>query len=445
VTGTFSSACIAEGGAISKSAHAEFAVVCKSPPCVEVTASGPEAACPGAPVTIAGTAKNCSLDAELIVVTVNGTQAYSNSVAAGQTINWSLNTTMPAECTAGQNSSFAVVATGSGDCGTRHEEHSVLVRCKDKPCVELTADRNPPRPAPATRSRISGTVKNCSLDPETIVVTINGQQVFNQVVAAGATAQYSQGFTMPACTAGANVDYVVHATATGDCLPVANDEETVSVLCKNPPCVELTADRNPASACPGDAVTISARSRTARSPPETIVVTVNGEQVFSGVVAAGATQNYSKSTVMPPAPPAECAGRRSSPLRRPTGDLVGRARSRRSRSPARTRRASDVTAQANKAAAVPERSRVIVSGVVKNCGTDAADLHGHRRRRAGLRRASSPAAPSRRTSAKSSMGACVAGNNVTWDIVAPRVELLRQRRRARRTCRSAARTCRASS
>ena len=118
VTGTFTSACIAEGGAISKTAHAEFAVVCQSPPCVEVTASGPPAACPGAPVTIEGTAKNCSLDPELIVVTVNGAQAYSNTVAAGQTINWSLNTTMPAECTAGQNSSFAVVATGSSDCGT---------------------------------------------------------------------------------------------------------------------------------------------------------------------------------------------------------------------------------------------------------------------------------------------------------------------------------------
>src|SRR6185436_13257202 len=112
VTGTFTSACIKETGSISKTAHAEFAVTCKAPPCVQVTSTGPEAACPGAPVTISGTATNCSQDPELIVVKVNGVQAFSNTVAAGQTVNWSLNTTMPAECTAGQNSTFAVEAVG---------------------------------------------------------------------------------------------------------------------------------------------------------------------------------------------------------------------------------------------------------------------------------------------------------------------------------------------
>jgi len=416
VTGTFSSACIAEGGAISKTAHAEFAVVCKSPPCVEVTASGPDAACPGAPVTIEGTAKNCSLDAELIVVTVNGAQAYSNTVAAGQTINWSLNTTLPAECTAGQNSSFAVVATGSGDCGTDTKNTSVLVRCKDKPCVELTADRNPAAACPGDAITVSGTVKNCSLEPETIVVTINGQQVFNQVVAAGATAQYSQGFTMPACVAGNNVDYVVHATATGDCLPVANDEETVSVLCKNPPCVELTADRNPASACPGDAVTISGTVKNCSPAAENIVVTVNGEQVFSGSVAAGATQNYSKSTVMP-----ACTAGQNVPwtvvaIATNDCDAVGQRKEQTVNVACKNPPCVDVTAQANKAAACPNEA-VIISGVVKNCGADAASYTvtvGGVQVFAGELAAGAEQAYQREVS----MGACTAGNSVSWDVVA---------------------------
>jgi uncharacterized repeat protein (TIGR01451 family) len=228
VTGTFTSACIKETGSIVKTAHAEFAVTCKAPPCVQVTSTGPEAACPGAPVTISGTATNCSQDPELIVVKVNGVQAFSNTVAAGQTVNWSLNTTMPAECTAGQNSTFAVEAVGSGDCGSDTKTSTVLVRCKDQPCLELTSAREPATACPGANVLISGTVKNCSLDAETIVVTVDGVQAFNQLVQPGATANWSRQVVMPACTAGQSVSFPIVATATGR-LPAGGDAEPVGV------------------------------------------------------------------------------------------------------------------------------------------------------------------------------------------------------------------------
>jgi len=115
VTGTFSSACVENGG-ISKPAHAEFTVNCKSKPCVELTADRePATACPGTPITVHGTVKNCSLDSENIRVTVNGNEVFNQAVAAGDTQNYSTTINMP-ECTSGEAVPFNVAATATGDC-----------------------------------------------------------------------------------------------------------------------------------------------------------------------------------------------------------------------------------------------------------------------------------------------------------------------------------------
>ena len=416
VTGTFSSACIKETGNIVKTAHAEFAVTCQALPCVEVTANGPASACPGAPVLINGTATNCSQNPELIVVKVNGVQAYSNTVAGGQTIKWSLKTAMPEVCTAGQNSSFNVEATATTDCGTDTKNTTVLVRCKDKPCLELTANREPASACPGAQVLLSGTVKNCSLDPETIVVTVDNAQVFSQVVAPGATENWSKQAVMPECTGGSTVNFAVHATATGDCLPAATKDATLSVLCKSKPCVELTADRNPASACPGDQITVSGTVKNCSLDPETIVVTINGDQAFNQLVQPGATANYTKNYVMP-----QCSAGAAVNyvvLATATGDCP----------PAATDTETvSVTCKnppcvlltdvaANKQAACPGEA-VIVSGKIQNCGTDSAT---YTVTIGGVQVFTGVLAPGAQQSFQRevNMGECVAGNNVTWTVAA---------------------------
>jgi hypothetical protein len=97
----------------------------------------------------------------------------------------------------------------------------VLVRCGAPPCVELTANPNPTSACPGDPITISGTVKNCSTDSETIVVTVAGTQVFNQVVPVGATAAWTTQVTMPQCTAGAQSSFTVQAVATNRATPPA--------------------------------------------------------------------------------------------------------------------------------------------------------------------------------------------------------------------------------
>jgi hypothetical protein len=166
-------------------------------------------------------------------------------------------------CTAGNNVTWAVVANASNACGNDSKEASASVRCKAAPCVDLTADRNPTSACPGDAVTISGTVRNCSTDPETIVVTVNGEQVFSGVVQPGQTQNYSKSAVMPACTAGQSVPWNVVAIATNDCDQVGQrKEQTVSVQCKNPPCVQLIDVRGEQGGC------LSERARHGQWPGE---------------------------------------------------------------------------------------------------------------------------------------------------------------------------------
>jgi len=299
VTGTFTSACVPDPGSEVTTAHGEFAVVCRAGPCVQVQASGPPSACPGAPVTISGTVTNCSPGAETIVVKVGGAQAYNQSVGAGQTVQWSFQTVMP-QCTAGQNSTFAVEASATTECGTDTKSASVIVACKSRPCVELTANPNPTSACPGTKITISGTVKNCSLDSGTIVVRVGGVQAFNQAVAAGVTVNWTYSATMPQCTAGQLTPFTVQAVATNDCDQVGDTKNTtVNVQCKNPPCAQLIdVAANKQAACPGEAIVVSGKVKNCGTDSATYSVTIGGVSVFSGTLAAGAEASFNREVTM---------------------------------------------------------------------------------------------------------------------------------------------------
>src|SRR5207342_1198997 len=110
----------------------------------------------------------------------------------------------------------------------------------------------PPSACPGQPVTISGKVRNCSLDSETITVTVDGQQAFGGTVAAGAEQSWSIQLPMKACTSGQSVSYNVTATAGNSC---GNDTKstTVNVACGASPCVSIDVNA-PALACAGTTI-----------------------------------------------------------------------------------------------------------------------------------------------------------------------------------------------
>ncbi|MEO6029057.1 MAG: FlgD immunoglobulin-like domain containing protein [Candidatus Binatia bacterium] len=268
VVGVFNSACVDPAG-LATTASASAIVTCKANPCVELTQQGPASACPGEKVTIKGTVKNCSTDVETIVVTVNGAQFFNQSVNAGATVNWSGTASMPSDCTAGANSSFAVVATSTNECNTDSKNGVVLVRCNDKVCVNVNATRNPESACPGTPITIRGTADNCSIDSETIVVTVNGVQVASGEVAGGGSLPFTTTIPMPQCTDGEAVPFVVVATATGQCPPQASETMNLSVICRFP---QVQIDKSVTPAGPVEQGTTLHYSITVTNPSKTVAL-----------------------------------------------------------------------------------------------------------------------------------------------------------------------------
>ncbi len=270
-------------------------VLCKNAPCVQLlnVKANLDAACPNTPVVISGTVKNCGTDAATYTVTVGGVQVFTGSLDPNTTHDFQGAGDM-GPCTAGSQVDFAVHATVSNACGDgTPADAKASVRCEDKPCVTLTGAPNPTSACPGDAIAIAGTVKNCSLDPETIVVMVNGNQVFNQPVDPGQTLPYSFQTTMPQCTAGANVPFTVVATATGVCPPPDVKTLPLTVLCKNPPCVDLI-DVAPTvqSTCPNSPFQVKGTVKNCGTDAADYTVKVNGVQVYAGNLAAGATANF---------------------------------------------------------------------------------------------------------------------------------------------------------
>ncbi len=299
-TGSFTTACFQGGEPQVVQDSDDATVTCAPLPCVSITEMvAPASACANGPVVISGTVQNCSPEAETIVVTLNGGAPQNlGSVAGGASANFSFNTTMGA-CTAGQNVQFTVVATATNECGQATDTESRNVRCDAPPCVNITDMSAPAEACPNTQITISGSVQNCSIDPETIIVTLNGGAPQNLgVVPAGGSVPFSFQVSTGECTAGQQLAYTVVATATNAC-GEASDSETRNVRCKALPCVTLSALEGPASACAGAPVVISGSVTNCSIDPETIVVTLNGGAPQNlGVVAGGASANFSFNTNM---------------------------------------------------------------------------------------------------------------------------------------------------
>src|SRR5205809_1055828 len=81
-----------------------------------------------------------------------------------------------------------------------------------------------------------------------------------------------------------NVPWTIVAVATNDCDAVGQrKEQTVNVLCKSPPCVDLLdVHANVAAACPGAPVIVSGSVKNCGSDAADYTVTIDGVQVFSG-------------------------------------------------------------------------------------------------------------------------------------------------------------------
>jgi uncharacterized repeat protein (TIGR01451 family) len=144
VDGTFTSACIPEGGAVTVTDHAEATITCGAGPCVQTRANcDPGKACPGAPIAVTGYAKNCSTTAtEDISLTVAGTVFSITGVGPGVEVSRSVTVPMPT-CTSGEQVAFNVSATASNDCGTtKPAPASCSVLCST-PQVEVSKSADP--------------------------------------------------------------------------------------------------------------------------------------------------------------------------------------------------------------------------------------------------------------------------------------------------------------
>lgn len=255
------------------------------------------AACPNAPIHISGTVKNCGEGAADYTVSVSGVQVFAGNLAAGATAAFSRDVNMGA-CVAGNNVTWDVTAHASNSCGSDDANTTVSVRCKDVPCVELTAEREPDTACPGADIHIHGTVKNCSLEPETIVVTVNGLQVLNQLVQPGVTVPYETTAKMPECTAGQAVPFTVVATATGECGAPDQKTANLSVTCRQGPCVQAKAVCDPPAACPGTPITVTGSAKNCGTEAADITITIEGQQQSFPAVPAGETVSWNRQIVL---------------------------------------------------------------------------------------------------------------------------------------------------
>jgi uncharacterized repeat protein (TIGR01451 family) len=130
-TASFTTACFLNGEPQTVQDSDDATVTCAAGGlCVEATLEcDPAAACPGSPVSLNGTAKNCSADPETIVVTVAGSTFTFADLAAGATATFTANATMP-ECTDGAAVPFTASAVASNSCGESADEASCSVECR---------------------------------------------------------------------------------------------------------------------------------------------------------------------------------------------------------------------------------------------------------------------------------------------------------------------------
>jgi hypothetical protein len=254
-----------------------------------------QAACPNEPVTVSGRVKNCGSDSATYTVTVGGVQVFSGSLAAGAEQSFSRDVNM-GSCTAGNNVTWAVHATATNSCGNASADAEASVRCKSQPCGEVKAS-GPPSSCTGADITIQGTVRNCSLDSETISVSVDGVQAFTGSVAGGATANWSISVRMKECAAGQSVSYAVVATATNTC-GTTSQPATVNVTCLAPPClaIELNA---PAKSCVGVGLQLCGSVTNCSGGPETIEVSYGSKTQRFENVEPGGSRNYCFDAVMP--------------------------------------------------------------------------------------------------------------------------------------------------
>jgi uncharacterized repeat protein (TIGR01451 family) len=251
VTGTFSSACLGKGNDEVVSAQADANVTCSSTACVETSAlCSPAAACPGAPVTVTGSAKNCGIGPETIVITIEGQQQSFPDVPAGQTVSWQRTVPMK-ECTAGQQVQYDVSATASSDCGqVGPVPASCTVECKN-PSVQIDKSAEATVDAGGT-IHYTITVTNpaaSTTDLENVIVTdelcpeVSNPTNFGGTCNTGAPQVSGSTITWPAFSlaSGGSCTLTFEATAAG-----AGGTCTVDLTCHN--VVNVTAQCGNATA-----------------------------------------------------------------------------------------------------------------------------------------------------------------------------------------------------
>jgi uncharacterized repeat protein (TIGR01451 family) len=299
VTGTFTSGCITENnGAQIVTDFAEATVTCKAPPCVQVDITCPATACEGKSYEVSATVKNCSLEAEDITLTIDGTPFTIPGVAAGASATRSRTFTMGTCTPQGEAHTATATATNSCNITTPPVSDNCTTLCAPNPCVEFTFEC-PGQACAGAPINLVGTARNCSSAPETITMTIDGTQYVSNDVPAGQSVSHTKTLNMPQCTPGQPIAYNASATATNSCGTSQPVNRNCSVNCLAGPCVDLVANPN-TPACAGSQVALSGTATNCGTGTESITIRYNGNVIATcPSVAPGGTCTYNTTVTMP--------------------------------------------------------------------------------------------------------------------------------------------------
>ena len=172
--GQFQSACFNEGKVVEVTDTDTEVVTCNAPPCATVELQcAPARACPGTPVTLTGSVRNCGTSAADLSLTIEGETRTYDDVPAGEARGFEKVVTMES-CTDGALVTFDASGFASTECGSSTPDPaSCSVEC-DAPQIEVDKSVSPSGPVDqGTTVTYSITVTNPSKDValENVVVT----------------------------------------------------------------------------------------------------------------------------------------------------------------------------------------------------------------------------------------------------------------------------------
>jgi uncharacterized repeat protein (TIGR01451 family) len=304
------------------------------PPCVDDVRAlcSPENACAGVPVRVTGSARNCSVAPETIILTVDGTPHTCEDVSPGERCEFTVDRTMP-ECSPGSPVTFVVSAIARrGGCDTPPGTAQCEINCS-APDIDVEKTAEPTVSTGGTIHYVITVTNRSSVSTlEDVVVTddLCNNVAYADQASPTPTSEPNVGdidgtivWNIASIAPNSNVQLRFQATAVADAQACSEevtctnrvtavgfcgdsrDEDTDTFDTRIlPACVDdVRAVCSPEAACPGQPIRITGSARNCSTAPETIVLTVDGNPHTCTDVDPGERCEFSVDRTMPACTP----------------------------------------------------------------------------------------------------------------------------------------------